>query len=130
MTIRRIGSGPGLPSGFPFSLAVEHDGVLHISGMPALDTAGRFAPGTFEEKADRAWAGVTAIAAAAAGYSPQEFVFVQVLLADIGDYGDLNRWWRRQFPDAATAPARLTFQAGALPFGAQIEVQATAAHDR
>jgi 2-iminobutanoate/2-iminopropanoate deaminase len=36
-------------------------------------------------------------------------------------------WWRRQFPDVSTAPARFTFQAGALPFGAKIEIQAVAA---
>lgn len=129
MTIRRIGSGPGPPTGFPFSLAVEHDGVLHISGMPALDAAGAFAPGTFDEEADRAWANVTTIAAAG-GYSSDEFVFVQVLLADIGSYGDANEWWRRQFLDPATAPSRLAFQAGPLPFGAKIELQAVAAHDR
>jgi enamine deaminase RidA (YjgF/YER057c/UK114 family) len=43
--------------------------------------------------------------------------YVQVLLGDIGNYKDINTWWRKQFPDPATAPARSTFQAGALPFG-------------
>jgi 2-iminobutanoate/2-iminopropanoate deaminase len=52
---------------------------------------------------------------------------VQCVLADIGNYGDINDWWRRQFPDISTAPARFTFQAGALPFGAKIEIQAIAA---
>jgi 2-iminobutanoate/2-iminopropanoate deaminase len=126
MTIRRISSGPGLPTGFPFSLASEQKGTLYISGMPALDLNGKFVPGTFEEEADRAWANVIAIAATA-GYSPDDLLYVQVLLGDIGNYADINDWWRRQFPDPATAPARLTFQAGALPFGAKIELQAVAA---
>ena len=65
--------------------------------------------------------------AAASGSSPDDLLYVQVLLGDIGNYGDINDWWRRQFPDAAKAPARLTFQAGALPFGAKIELQAVAA---
>ena len=52
---------------------------------------------------------------------------MQCVLADIGDYGGVNDWWRRQFPDVSTAPARFTFQAGALPFGAKIEIQAVAA---
>lgn len=52
---------------------------------------------------------------------------MQVLLADIGDYAAINDWWRQQFPDRAVAPARMTFQAGALPFGAKIELQAVAA---
>jgi len=126
MTIRRISSGPGLPAGFPFSLASEGNGILFISGMPALDEDGKFAPGTFDEEADRAWARILAIADAS-GYSSADFLYVQVLLADIGNYGDINTWWRRQFPDPAKAPARLTLQAGALPFGAKIELQAVAA---
>lgn len=126
MTIKRVSSGPGLPAGFPFSLASEANGILFISGMPALDAAGKFAPGTFEEEADRAWASIAAIAAAA-GYTAGELVYVQVLLGDIGNYGDINDWWRKRFPDPARAPARLTYQAGALPFGAKIEFQAVAA---
>ncbi|HUC22517.1 MAG TPA: RidA family protein [Streptosporangiaceae bacterium] len=126
MAIRRISSGPGLPAGFPFSLATEANGILFISGMPAVDADGKFVPGTFTEEADRAWATIVAVAAAS-GYSPADFLYVQVLLGDISDYGQINTWWRRQFPDPAQAPARLTFQAGALPFGAKIELQAVAA---
>ena len=129
MTISRIGSGPGLPAGFPFSLASEANGILFVSGMPALDPDGTFVPGTFAEEADRAWARVIAIAAAA-GYSADDQLYVQVVLGDIGDYGEINAWWRRQFPDPARAPARFTFQAGALPFGAKIELQAVAARAR
>ena len=126
MTIKRVSSGPGLPAGFPFSLASEANGILFISGMPALDAAGKFAPGTFEEEADRAWANIAAIAAAG-GYTADELLYVQVVLGDIGNYGDINDWWRKRFPDPARAPARLTYQAGALPFGAKIEFQAVAA---
>jgi 2-iminobutanoate/2-iminopropanoate deaminase len=129
VTIKRISSGPGLPGGFPFSLASEENGIAYLSGMPALGPDGTFMPGTFEEEADRAWASVTAIAAAG-GYSPGDFLYVQVLLGDIGHYGDINDWWRRRFPDPAQAPARLTLQAGALPFGAKIEFQAVAARAR
>jgi 2-iminobutanoate/2-iminopropanoate deaminase len=126
VTIKRVSSGPGLPAGFPFSLASEANGILFISGMPALDAAGKFAPGTFEEEADRAWANIAAIAAAG-GYTADDLLYVQVVLGDIGNYGDINDWWRRRFPDPARAPARLTYQAGALPFGAKIEFQAVAA---
>ena len=126
MTIKRVSSGPGLPAGFPFSLASEENGILFISGMPALDAAGKFVPGTFEEEADRAWANIAAIAAAG-GYAADDLLYVQVVLGDIGNYSDINDWWRRRFPDPARAPARLTYQAGALPFGSKIEFQAVAA---
>ena len=125
MTIKRVSSGPGLPPGFPFSLASEANGILFISGMPALDAAGKFVPGTFEEEADRAWANIAAIAAAG-GCTAGDLLYVQVVLGDIGNYSDINDWWRKRFPDPARAPARLTFQAGALPFGAKIEFQAVA----
>jgi 2-iminobutanoate/2-iminopropanoate deaminase len=126
VTIKRTGAGAGLPPGFPFSLASEANGIVFISGMPALHADGTFAPGTFEEEANRAWASVMAIAAAS-GCRASDLLYVQVLLADIAYYGDINTWWRGQFPDPAQAPARLTFQAGALPFGAKIEFQAVAA---
>jgi 2-iminobutanoate/2-iminopropanoate deaminase len=64
------------------------------------------------------------------GYFLDDLLFVQVVLGDIANYGDINGWWQRQFPDPAKAPARLTFQAGALPFGAKIELQAVAARGR
>jgi len=118
-------SGPGLPTGFPFSLASVADGICYISGMPALDADGTYATGTFAEEADLAWHNITAIAEAA-GYSAHEFVYVQCVLADITNYGELNDWWRRQFGQPSIAPARFTFQAAALPFGAKIEFQAVA----
>ena len=128
MIIKRTdaSAGAGLPSGFPFTLASAFNGIVYISGMPSLGADGKFAPGTFAEEAERAWASVLAIAAAS-GSGPGGLLFVQVLLADIGDYAELNQWWQAQFPEPARAPARLTFQAGALPFGAKVEFQAVAA---
>lgn len=127
MTISRTTAGPGLPSGFPFSLAAESGGTCFISGMPALDPEGKYREGAFEQEVALAWHNVISIARAA-GFSEQEIVYVQCVVADIGNYGLLNDWWRAQFPDLATAPARFTFQAGALPFGCKIEIQAVAAH--
>jgi 2-iminobutanoate/2-iminopropanoate deaminase len=128
MTIKRTSGGPGLPSGFPFSLSASAGGTCFISGMPALDVDGSFRGGTFAEETDLAWQNVLSIAAAS-GYAKDEILFVQCVLADMDDYSTLNAWWRREFPDVATAPARFTFQAGALPFGAKIELQAVAGRD-
>ncbi len=125
MTIQRTAAGPGLPPGSPFSLSAEVDGTCFISGMPALGPDGKFQAGTFEEETDLVWHNIISIAGAS-GYSVEEIVYVQCVLADIDNYADLNDWWRRQFPAIATAPARFTFQAGALPFGAKIEIQAVA----
>ncbi len=127
MAITRVAAAPGLPTTFPFSLAGGTDGICFISGMPSVDASGAFVAGTFVEETERAWQNVVAIAGAA-GYSVEEILYVQCVLADIEDYSELNDWWRRQFPDVSTAPARFTFQAGALPFGAKIELQAVAGH--
>lgn len=126
MTITRTSAGESLPAGFPFSLAAEANGVCFISGMPALNPDGVFQAGTFDEEASQAWRNVVAVASAA-GFKVEEIVYVQCVLADIDDYANINAWWREQFPDVSTAPARFTFQAGALPFGAKIEIQAVAA---
>jgi len=128
MGITRTNAAEGVVTGLPFSLACDIDGVCFVSGMPALDSEGRLAAGTFVEETERAWRNVAAIVAAA-GYSVEEIVYVQCVVADIGDYTALNDWWRRQFPDASTAPARFTYQAGALPFGAKIELQAVASRN-
>src|SRR5918992_1863773 len=98
MTIKRTTSGPGLPSGFPFSLAGEANGVCFISGMPALTPEGTYREGTFEEEVSLAWHNIVAIAEAS-GYSVEEIVYVQCVVADIANYDALNAWWREQFPD-------------------------------
>lgn len=129
MSIRRTTDAAGVASGLPFSLASEANGVCFVSGMPALGSDGRLAAGTFIEETERAWSNIASILEAA-GYSVGEIVYVQCVLADIADYSALNDWWRHQFPDVSTAPARFTYQAGALPFGAKIELQAVAATRR
>jgi 2-iminobutanoate/2-iminopropanoate deaminase len=129
MTITRTTGGAGLPAGLPFSLATEVGGVCFISGIPALASDGSFQAGDFAEETSRAWHNVVAIADAA-GYSRTEIIYVQCVLADIDDYAALNDWWRREFDDIDQAPSRFTYQAGGLPFGAKIEIQAVAARGR
>jgi 2-iminobutanoate/2-iminopropanoate deaminase len=125
MTVARTAAAPGLPTIFPFSLAGAAHDVCFISGMPAVDGDGAYVPAPFSDELDRAWRHVASIADAA-GFAAADIVYVQCVLADIGDYAAFNDWWRLQFPDAAAAPARFTFQAGALPFGAKVELQAVA----
>jgi 2-iminobutanoate/2-iminopropanoate deaminase len=55
-------------------------------------------------------------------------VSVHIALADIDDYRIVNRLYREELADVPNLPARLTYQAGALPLGCKIEIQAVAAH--
>ena len=106
MGITRTTSGSDLPSGFPFALASTANGLCFISGMPALNPEGTYQEGTFEEEVALAWHNITSIANAA-GFSVDEIVYVQCVIADIANYGLLNDWWRRQFLDVATGETSL-----------------------
>ena len=124
-----ITSGEGVPPGdWPFSAAVVAGNLCFVSGQPALDPAtGAYKPGTIEEEFKQAFANVRSIAKAA-GFTLDEFVSLHVALADINDYEAVNRVYREAFAGVAGLPARLTYQAGALPLGCKVEVQAIAAH--
>jgi 2-iminobutanoate/2-iminopropanoate deaminase len=124
-----ITSGEGVPAGdWPFSAAVVAGNLCFVSGQPALDPAtGKYEPGTVEQEFDQAFTNVRNIAKAA-GFSLEEFVSVHVALADIRDYEAVNRAYREAFMELQDLPARLTYQAGALPLGCKIEIQAIAAH--
>lgn len=126
MVVGRTGSSSNLAGGFPFSLAASVGEICFVSGMPALGPEGSFVAGSFLEELALAWENVANIIEAR-GLRIEEVVFVQCVLADIGDYDLLNSWWRERFPEPALAPARFTFQAAALPFGAKLELQVVAA---
>ena len=129
MPIVGTASGPGLPTNFPFSLAAAGRGVCFISGMPAVDGAGRYAGGSFLEEVHLAWHSVTAIAAAA-GYSPSNIIFVQCVLADIADYGQLTTGGASSSPTRVPQPHDSPSRPGhSLPFGAKVELQAVASGD-
>jgi 2-iminobutanoate/2-iminopropanoate deaminase len=125
MGLRHITEGPGVPpAAAPFSPGVVIGDICFISGQPAIDpTTGRFSPGSLEHEWDIAFGNVLAVAKSG-GFGIEDFVYVHIALADIGDYAAVNELYARAFADAERLPARMTYQAGALPFGAQVEVQA------
>jgi 2-iminobutanoate/2-iminopropanoate deaminase len=125
-----ITDGDGVPPGgnFPFSAAVVAGDLCFISGQPALDPdTGRYEPAPIEDEFRLAFANVRNIAKAA-GFELDELVSVHIALADIADYRAVNELYRAEFEGLAHFPARLTYQAGALPLGCKIEIQAVAAH--
>jgi len=124
-----ITGGDGVPAGnFPFSAAVVAGNLCFISGQPALDPAtGAYEPASIEDEFRQAFANVRNIAKAA-GFGLDELVSVHIALADIADYAVVNRLYRDEFAGIEHFPARLTYQAGALPLGCKIEIQAVAAH--
>lgn len=122
-----VTSGEGVPpSVAPFSAAVVAGDICFISGQPAIDPeSGQFRGGTIEEEFVVAFANVLAIAKAA-GFAPNDLTYVHLALADIADYAAVNEVYRRALADLDDLPARMTYAAGGLPFGAKVEVQAIA----
>jgi 2-iminobutanoate/2-iminopropanoate deaminase len=120
-----ITEGPGVPPvAAPFSPGVVVGDLGYISGQPAIDPAtGQFSGGSLEHEWGIAFGNVLAVANAG-DFGIDDFVYVHIALADIGDYAAVNELYTRAFADAKRLPARLTYQAGALPFGARVEVQA------
>lgn len=118
---------PGVPaSPSPISNAVVVGNTCHISGQLAVYDEG-YRSGSAGEEAERAFDLVFKIAAAA-GFSSEDIVYVDIAFSDIErDLTAVNevcRTWFSQFP------ARTVYEAAKLPFGAKIKVQAIAMKDR
>jgi 2-iminobutanoate/2-iminopropanoate deaminase len=125
MAFTYITEGPGVPpAAAPFSPGVVVGDLCFISGQPAIDPAtGEFSAGSLQHEWDIAFGNVLAVARAG-GFGLDDFVYVHIALAEIRDYGPVNELYARSFAAAKRLPARMTYQAGALPFGAKVEVQA------
>jgi 2-iminobutanoate/2-iminopropanoate deaminase len=126
MPHRRINSGPGVPPpGAPYSAAVVAGDTIFVSGQIALDPqSGEYEPAPLASEARTAISNLLAVLAAA-GASAEDLCMVTVLLADIADFPAFNEVYAEMLP-ADALPARIAYQAGALPLGAKVEVQAIA----
>jgi 2-iminobutanoate/2-iminopropanoate deaminase len=108
----------------PYSQGISVDGFVFCSGQIGLDPAsGELVPGGVEAEADRALRNLAAVLDAA-GLTMADVAKTTLFLADIDDFGRVNEIYARHFPDPQ--PARSTFAVGALPKGAQVEVEAIA----
>ena len=125
MTRRFITSGEGLPQWpSPISHAVVVDRTCYLSGQLALDAQGRLVPGDASEQARLAFRNLFC-ALQAAGFTPQDLVFVDIAFTDLADMPAVNAVYAELFaPDRR--PARTVYQAAALPFGGRVKVMGTA----
>ncbi len=108
-----------------YSQAVIFDRSVFVSGQVALDpSTGQLVKGTIEEEAERALENLRIILEEA-GSSLARALKVTVFLADIADYRAFNEVYTRYFPSEPLA--RTAVQAGALPMGVRVEIDAIAA---
>lgn len=108
----------------PYSQAVVEGGFVFTSGQIGLDPgSGSLVPDGVEAEARQALANLSAVLQAA-GTSLERVVKTTIFLADIGDFKRVNAVYAEAM--GAHRPARSTVQAGALPLGARIEIEAVA----
>ncbi|MCB9013584.1 MAG: RidA family protein [Bacteroidales bacterium] len=108
----------------PYSQAIEHNGMLFISGQIPLDPlTGKLVPGGIKEQTEQVFKNIKAILDEA-GYSFSDVVKSTCLLEEITDFQAMNEVYSRFY--AENPPARAAFAVKDLPMGALIEIETIA----
>jgi 2-iminobutanoate/2-iminopropanoate deaminase len=101
-----------------FSNGILVGKTLYVAGQQGADSAGHLPDGTGPQTA-ATMQNIQAVLQAA-GYSMSDVVSANVYLADMKDFGDMNKAYVAAMPDPK--PARTTIQAAALVNNARVEI--------
>lgn len=107
----------------PYSQAVDLNGTVFVSGQLPINPATGTMPQGVKEQTRQALENISAILQAA-GLTLADVVKTTVMLADIADFADMNAAYAEYFTDSK--PARVCFQAAALPKNTRLEIDAVA----
>ena len=108
----------------PYSQGIRADQLVFTAGQVPLDPAtGSLVEGPIEDQTRQVLDNVQAVLEAA-GTGLDKVVKMTVFMTDLGDFKRMNAVYAEYFPDAP--PARSAVQVGALPLGADIEMEAIA----
>ena len=111
-------------TGGPYAQAMIHKGVIYLSGQgPVEPKTNRIAVGTIEEESRLAMENLRIILEEA-GSSLEKLLKVTVYLLDMEEYSRFNEVYKSYFQ--GRLPARTCIQAGKLPFGTRVEIDAVA----
>lgn len=99
----------------------------YISGQLSTGEEENFVPGAVIEEAKRALSNTLSIAKAA-GFIPEEIIFVDIAFTDLKDVALVNELFEKKFEDGKR-PTRTIYQAAVLPYGEEIKVTAIAVKD-
>ena len=105
----------------PYSQGISTGNLLFTAGQVAIDPAtGKLVEGGIQEQTRQVLENLKAILAAArTDFS--KVVKSTVFLQDIKNFAEFNQIYAEYFP--SEPPARSTFQVGALPLGAMVEIE-------
>ena len=117
----------GPPAAGPYSHAVAAGPFVFVSGQgPMRRDGGGVLRGTLEEEARQTLDNLRAVLQDV-GSSLDRVVKVNVYLADMEMFSRFNAVYKEYF--TADFPARTCIQAGGLPLGIQVEIEAVALRD-
>lgn len=108
----------------PYSQAVELNGILFVSGQLPVDPKTGIIPDGIEAQTRQALTNIGAILEAD-GLAFSNIVKTTVMLANMSDFSAMNTVYADFFP-YGDKPARVCFQAAALPKGALVEIDVIA----
>ncbi len=112
----------------PYSHAVRAGSLLFCSGQIPLDPAtGELVGTSAAEQVRRCLENLTVVCEAA-GASLADAVRLTVYMTDLSAFAELGEVYAEFFP--SDAPARVAVGVGALPRGAQVEIDAIVALDQ
>ena len=111
----------------PFSDGIVAGNSLYIAGQQGLDASGKLVPGGIGPETKATLETIEKVLKAA-GFELKDLVSVNVYLADINEFGDMNKVYKPFLPDPK--PARTTIQAAALVNHARIEISAIAVRQK
>jgi 2-iminobutanoate/2-iminopropanoate deaminase len=109
--------------GLPFSDGIVAGNTLYVAGQEGSDDSGKLVAGGIAAETKAALENIQKVLRAA-GFDLKDIVSVSVYLADIHEFGDMNKVYKGFLPDPK--PARATIQAAALVNDARIEISAIA----
>lgn len=107
----------------PFSAAVRVGEMLYLSGQLGTDSTGTLVRGGIEPETRQTMENIRAVLEAN-GSSMDRVVKCLVMLADMAEWGAMNRVYVTFFPDHL--PARSAMGASGLALGARVEIECLA----
>jgi len=106
----------------PYSQAINHGGLLFISGQLPLTADGEMAGGSPAEQARQCLTNLAAISSAA-GAALTDAVKLTIYTTEMGAFAAINETYASFF-EGDEPPARAAVGVAALPKGAQVEIEA------